>query len=369
MNKKQAFLAITFLAALQAAALTLPEFIREPVWQSGFYLKNTWIGNSRTMLLALPNVYSFALSERLGVDAATTAALANSNFANSSILRLANSKLRLSYNYRDFLMGTFGVRLPLWRNQFSGEQLITAGDIGARQLNFQNSSLFNSLDFFGGLSSSLAFKDVGDGDLSLGLGLSYYYKGAYTPVEGTDIEFNPGNEFNMSLASEYAFRAFERKITAMADIGFTFFGADQYGSTQEISVGSKFNWALFMATEITEVFPVSVRLANYRKGANENPGRYGETSKKASDLVFTAMSGIPFFTDYRPYAKLSLAGYSGGGSPAADNDAFIVTLGGGASYRLSEHIFADGELGFDMGALGKSGVFGFDLSSQVHYKF
>lgn len=369
LMKKNLIVILLAFAVFRISALPLPEFIRNPVWQTGFYFKNVSVGDSRAMLFALPNVYSFALNDQIGVDAATTLSMANSNFDHSTILRPTNTKFRLSYNYRDFILGTLGVRVPVFTNQFSGEQLITAGGIGSRQLGFQNANLFNALDVCLGLASSMAIKDVGEGDLSTGLGLSYLIKGAYTPTESRDLEFSPGNEFNVSLAGEYVFIGYDRQIRTLADIGFTLYGQDQYGPREEVSVGGKFNWSLFASTELSEVLPVSVRLANYRKGANENPSRYGETSKKASDLVFTMTSGIPLALPYHPFGKLTLAGYSGGGAPDVKNDAFVVTVGGGASYRLMEHIFTSAEIGVDMGKLGELGVLGIELSGTVHYQF
>jgi hypothetical protein len=363
---KNILLFTSFFAALASAQIA--QFIREPDLQTGLYVKNVWVGDSHVGLITLPTLYSFCMTNNLSVDAATSPAFATSSSDNSSVLQLSNTKFRVSYLYQNLVLGTLGLKIPTSFNQYSNPELFTVGDVATRQLSFQYSNLFNSFDICAGLSSSLAFKDVGEGDLSVGLGLSYLYKGPFTPSEEMNQEFSPGNEFNASTAAEYVFIAYDRKITAMADLGFTLYGDDQFGDAEKIEVGGKFNWALFAATELTDVWPVSVRLANYRKGANANVGRLGETAKSASDLLFTASSGIPLWTDYKPYGRLTLASYAGGGA-GGFGDAFILTINGGAIKRLMEHVFLSGEMGFDMGSLEKSGVFGFELQGTVNYKF
>lgn len=346
--------------------------LRDPMVNTGLYFKHAFVGDESATLLSLPTIYSGAISDVLSVDAMTTPAMAMSSTDESSIFRLAGTRVRASYVYKELLVGSLGLKLPTGTNQFTSGQLATAGNIGSRQLAFKNSNMFNSLDVCAGASSSLGFKDIGPGDLAVGLGLSYMFKAPYTPMDGMEESFDPADEFNASIASEYVFIALDRKITTMFDLGFTIYGSDQVGEGNEISAGGKFNWALFAAADVIDNLPASVRLANYKKGAN-SVDKQGETTKEASDIVFTLKSALPIakLEQYQPFGSLTFASYSGGGVATA-GDAFITTLGGGGSYRLSEHMFTNAELGLDFGSLkgGEDmGVFGIELAGNLAYKF
>jgi hypothetical protein len=239
--------------------------------------------------------------------------------------------------------------------------------VATRQLSFRNADLFSTVDVSAGLSSCLAFLDVGPGDLSVGLGLSYLFKGAFTPAGEPDMSFNPGDEFNVATAAEYVFLAADRRITAMVDVGFTIYGNDKPEEGPEIEAGSKVNWAFNAATEVIENVPASVRLANYRKGANAIKD-FAETQKDASDLILSLRGGIPLLLEYRPYGIMTFGFYGGGGANGF-GDAFIFTVGAGASARLSERMFVSAELGLDMGGLEEEGVFGIELGGGLQYKF
>jgi hypothetical protein len=197
--------------------------------------------------------------------------------------------------------------------------------------------------------------------------VAYLYKGPITPVENTTQEFDPADEGNFSVAGEYDFRAINHKCMALADLGFTIYGSDQPEGGKPIAIGNKFNWALSGRMELAEAMPVSLRLANYIKGANTH-SYYGETNKKSSDILFSLSSGLPFAKGYRPYAGLTLASYSGGGTQGY-GDAVMVTVNGGASYRLSENLSLSGEIGIDGGSLENNGVFGLSFNGSIKYQF
>ena len=359
---------ILFLIAVTCGSVVAQrtDFIRDRNFEGGLYAKTAWVGGGNATLIALPMVYSMAYTEDLSFDAVTIPAFAFSSPSNSSVLRLSNTKLRATYVWNNILIATFGAKVPTGLNGFDESQLGTAGSIATRQLGFRNANLFNTCDIIAGVSSSLPFKDAGPGDLSLGLGLSYLYKIPYQPVAGADVWFSPASEFNISLAGEYVFLAAARQITLLADLGFTVYGADEYGETDPVEVGAKFNWALFGATEMVPGLPASVRLANYKKGANTQ-GRIGETNKEASDLIITLKHGLPLLINSAPYGMLSLGTYSGGGNNFGD--ALVTTIGGGVSPRLSEHLFANGEVGIDLGELGGDFVFGMEVYGKIQYKF
>jgi hypothetical protein len=358
------------LLALAGSRLHAEEaqFIRDQKLNSTIYCKMVKVGDTKAMLLAIPEVYSTALGNNLAVDAVCTPAWAVSSMDQGYIIRLSSTKARLSYNYRSLAIGTFGIKVPMGINQFSPNQERTAGILAARQLGVRYADLFNSFDISAGVSSSAAFKDVGPGDVSAGLGVAMLIKLPYQPQEGNDQSFNPGDEFNLSVAGEYAFRALDRNMSAFLDLGFTIYGSDQMGDNKVTDVGNKFNWAMSGKTELKELgdVPVQVRLANYIKGANAVE-RVGETTKKSSDLIISLQSGLPLLTQYQPYAQLAFGSYSGGS--LAENSSFVVSPAVGGSFRLREKLFAQGEAGLDVGSYGENTVLGLMIQGTVKYQF
>jgi hypothetical protein len=355
---------LTASVALAQEGAARTQFIRQQEAQSGIYAKSSWTKQGSTMLFALPTFFSGALSEHMGLDGSVVPALGFRGADQSVLARIANTRLRASYNFRNLLLATLGVRVPTGFNRFSDGQLNTQGNLAARQLNFQNGYLFNTLDVCAGLASSLGFADLGIGDLSFGAGLSYLFKGAFQPAKQPGEVFDPGDEFNLSFAAEYAMLVGDRHATAKCDLGFTYFGEDHY--TDTVKAGAKFNWAIEGSMPITPMVPISLRIANFLKGVTRD--RYGETGKGTNDLIIASTCGIPFASDYAPYAKLMMGGYSGGFFDKAAN-ALIFTLGGGGSKRINQQLSARTELGLDMGAVGGGGIFGVELQGAMTYAF
>jgi hypothetical protein len=353
-------------------AAPFTQFIRNPVYEEDVYARYSKVGSTTTSMAALPTFYSCALSKDCAADLGIVPAFATSNIDNSSIMRFANSKLRVSYNIANALLATVGCKIPTGFNRLSGEQLTTAGNLATRQCNFQYSNLFNSFDACAGLASSLAFPNVGPGDVSVGFGVSYLYKGPFWPAESINESFDPGDEANLSVAAEYAVPAFGRPGSVMADVGYTYFGADRFGSSEQVTPGIKFNWAITGSLGSGNSVPYSMRIANYRKGANTDKSRLGETGRNANDLLAMAIAPLPFWSSLQPYAKVGISSYSGGGVYPADSsgvDAVIGTVGIGGNARCTEHLFASLEAGFDAGKMGNAQVIGVEIQAGISLKF
>jgi hypothetical protein len=370
ISTKTAVLFMVWTFALIAAPVD--QFIREPVFDEGIYARSVKVGTTTTLLAALPTFYSFSLGKNLAADMGVIPAAAVSDIDHSTILRVANTKLRLSYNFCNAVLATFGCRIPTGFNQFSGEQLVTAGNLATRQCDFQYANLFNSFDLFGGVATSAAFTGVGKGDLSIGLGAAYLYKGAFQPSASINDQFDPGDELNLSIAANYTVPVRDRTASFLADIGYTYFGPDRFGATEETVAGSKFNWALSAQLGRGGTVPFSVRLANYRKGATIDRSRLGETGRNANDLLFTAVAPLRFAAALQPYVKLGAGSYSGGGvypADSADVKARIGSIGLGGSARCTEHLFASLETGVDAGTMGTKSVLGVEFQAGITFRF
>lgn len=342
-------------------------FIRQPVLENGVYARSSWIGSDPTLLVALPTFYSTTLTERLSADAGIVPAAALSSVDRSSVARVSNTKVRFSYNIGNALLATAGARIPAGGNRLSGEQLATAGNLASRQLNFQYANLFNSLDLFAGLATSVAFANLGAGDLSVGLAGAFLYKSKFKPSSDRDEYFDPGDETTVSLAAEYAMPLSGRAGGFLADVGYTYYGPDRFGAEERITAGSKFNWAF-----AAEYGTLGIRVANYRKGLNVSRSRYGETSKSANDLLATLVGRLPVLPILQPYFKLGMGSYSGGGvypSETIPNTATIGTAGVGGVARFGEHLFLNFETGVDAGTFERKRILGVELQAGMSVKF
>ena len=331
---------------------------------SSMYLKTLRSNAIQTTLLALPEVYHVPMTRDINLDIVTIPVLAFGSAGNAMVARLANTKARAVYNYQDKALITFGLKIPLGINRFNANQEKTAGFLATRQFGFRNANLYNTFDISASASSSIAFQDMGPGDLSMGLGVAGLFKMPFQPTE-VDQSFNPGDEVSISFASEYVMMVSNRKIRTLLDLGLTLYGSDKLGDNVTTEVGSRFNWALSGDTKI-KTLPLDVRFANYIKGANK-ADKSGLTTKDSNDLMIALRGGLPLLQNYAPYGLLRLAYYEGGN--LFENNAFVTTVGGGASKRLNERMFAHGELGLDFGKYGDAGIFGISLEGGVKYVF
>ncbi|MBD3393429.1 MAG: hypothetical protein GF410_15545 [Chitinivibrionales bacterium] len=342
------------------------QFIRGHDIAAGLYARSVWVGETHTALAALPLYYSGALTEQLAADAAVAPAFGYAGSRESIIARASDLRLRLSYNLKNAVLFTLGGRIPAGPNRFSQQQTITQGNLSARQLDFDHSYLYASPDVCAGAASSLSFSDIGPGDLSLGLALSYLFKGPFHPVDDIDAKFDPGDEINVALAAEYAALLPDRRATFTIDAGYTYFGKDRFEGVDTTHAGGKFNWALSAATTLTDAVPVLLSAANFVKGAQRD--RYGTTGKNTSDLYVSLRAGLPVFKALAPYGQAGLQVYTGGG-PAEAMKAVVGCLELGIARRLGERLFGTAAAAFDAGTMGNEARIGTALTGGLEYRF
>ncbi|MBL8025464.1 MAG: hypothetical protein JNL74_03590 [Fibrobacteres bacterium] len=361
---KKTLLIITLLSAL-THGLDLKRFYGEPSLQCGAYFKLVSTNDTTAALFALPLVHSFDLSRNLHLDASTVPTAVLTNNESSLTARLSSTKLRLTLNSGNIILSTIGLRIPTAYNRFSEEQTRAMGMVSARQMNVDYSDLYNSTDINLGVASSLYFKDVGDGDLTLALAFSYLYKGATEPLNVTEAFFYPGQEFTSAATAEYVFIAFERRFDITADALYTMFTDDSYAGGETYSRGSIFQWALSLSSSVTAQLPLSIRIANYLRSPSESP--LGNTGK-ASDL-FIALSAIPPLSkNFKPDISLSFSSYAAGGLNKY-GDAAIITLDGKTEKKITEKVTTLYSAGLEGGTLEGKGILGFTGSATLRFNF
>jgi hypothetical protein len=237
--------------------------------------------------------------------------------------------------------------------------------VSARQMNFKYADLYNSLDINGGLSSSLYFRDVGDGDLTLALALSYLYRGAMQPLEITEASFYPGQEFTTAFVADYVFIAFERRFDLVADAIYTLYTEDSYAGGETYDRGAAFQWAFSLTSSVTPKLPLSLRIANYLRSPSDSP--VGSTGKSA-DLFISASATPPFSNTFSPELTLTFGSYAGGGLNRY-GDATIIALNAKTEKPITEKATLSYSLGLEGGSFESNAYMGVDGALSLKFNF
>lgn len=347
------------------SGLNLKRFYGSPSLDCGAYLKAVSTNDTTAMLFAIPVMHSFNLSDNLHFEASTAPTAVLTNTESSLTARLSSTRLRFTLNSGNMLLSTIGLRIPTASNRFTEEQTKAMGMVSARQMNIDYADLYNSMDVNLGLASSLYFKDVGDGDLTLALALSFLYRGATEPLNVTEALFYPGQEFTTAATAEYIFIAFERRFDLTADALYTLFSDDSYVGGETYSRGPIFQWALSLSSSVTTQLPLSIRIANYLRSPSETP--FGNTGK-ASDLFISLSTVPPLSKSFKPELSLSFASYAGGGLNKY-GDASILSIDGKAEKKLTDRASALYSIGLEGGAFESKGIFGITGSAMLRFNF
>jgi len=152
----------------------------------------------------------------------------------ASLKGAGDTQIGLSYNLTEY-----NIILNASANLPSGKEKLTSGE-------FETSVLISKHVF------DLYVPNFGQGagvtlggiwgiqlseKLVLGLGASYAYLGAYTPLEQYDDKYDPGEEFLISGGMEY--RA-SKSLDLSCDIIFTTYGRDKLEDEEIFGAGNKF---------------------------------------------------------------------------------------------------------------------------------
>ncbi|MFH1759635.1 MAG: hypothetical protein ABIA63_00910 [bacterium] len=343
-------------------------FFRGSNIYSGLHLEFWNWSNVQTLETVLPIYYSMNLDaffDGLAIDAVTspTFALTHKEEANT-IFGLAGTKIRTSYNYKNLVIGTFGVQIPTGTNKLSASQTQTVGAIATKQMAFKLSRFNTGLDMDFTASSSYEILE----DLVLGASLGFLMHGSFTPTEGMK-KYNPGNEFTIALGTDYTIFAMNRKISLYGDFIWTTYTADEYDKKDVFDAGEKITFNLRGSIKLNQYFLNMLGITFNSRGNNTNINNDTTVNKidAGEELLLSNYIYLLGVKKYSPYAigKISIYGSNG----AKSGSAFILGMGGGGSLALAGNISIKAQAVLELGSMTGSALIGMELSGGINYVF
>lgn len=167
-----------------------------------------------------PVTISIPLANRLLVTVANSGVI--SSFDTASSTNIVDTRVSLSYVFPgEKVWLTGGVSLP------TGKTELDQADLSMTSLLGQTAFGYKVPTFGQGLSgnSSLVYAGSITRRLVLGIGLSYFYKGAFKPLKGSNVEYDAGDEISVNIGFDYI--TFGKNARISVDITSTYFMQDK----------------------------------------------------------------------------------------------------------------------------------------------
>jgi hypothetical protein len=181
-----------------------------------------------------PISFSVPLSNRMLLSVTNSGA--STSFDTSSLSTLVDTRLSLSYVFPgDKIWLTGGVSVP------TGKTKLTSAQLTLTSLVSQTAFAYRVPTFGQGLSGNLAVVYAGTitRRMVLGVGLSYFYKGKYEPVDAASkFEYDAGDEFSVNLG--YDFITYSKVARLSLDMTATYFLDDQLNGKKVFRSGPRF---------------------------------------------------------------------------------------------------------------------------------
>lgn len=167
-----------------------------------------------------PISVSFPVSNRLLLSLSNSGVISKFDTAKST--NIVDTRVSLSYVFpgeKVWLSG--GVILPTGKTQLNSSELQLTSLLGQTAFGYK-------VPIFGqGLSGTVSIVYAGTltRRMVLGFGMSYFYKGQYKPINGSSIEFDPGDEVSLNVGYDYI--TYGKNARFSADVTSTYFFKDE----------------------------------------------------------------------------------------------------------------------------------------------
>jgi len=178
------------------------------------------------VLVYLPVRYNWSVS-----FSGSQAAVKGDNFADLS--GLADAQLATSYHVgKANLLLNLGVNLPSGKDKLTLLQLATSSVLSSNVFQFQVPNFGQGLNISPSVTWAVPVRE----NFVLGLGASYQYKGQFTPLTNSSLNYNPGDE--MLLTGGFDTRL-STTATLTGDAIFTFYMTDKINDGEIFGAGNK----------------------------------------------------------------------------------------------------------------------------------
>ncbi|GAB4381478.1 MAG: hypothetical protein Kow0042_32010 [Calditrichia bacterium] len=331
-----------------AAQVNQASFIRYNKISTGLFYQ-TWSSENddRVSEWILPITYILPVNRQLSLDFSNIPTMASLSGVDKNLSGLTDTRIRFSYvTMNDKMLITGGISLPTGKSQLEAQEFNIASALAINALDFRIPTLGQGLD----LKFSAAFAQE-FGSVVLGGGVGYLSRGAFKPYKGSDLEYNPGDEFTLTLGMDKNFEMGGNPAKLMADFSYTLYGADKSDNTETFKSGNK----LFF--EIRSLFKFNsadmlVFARNRSKGKNERG--LGSLSTESSNsngnqLDLGTIGYFPLGPTTRMKGLFDTKIYSK--NEYETNGAFVMGIGSGFEFQLSERFVIDTQFKFLKGSL------------------
>lgn len=199
-------------------------------------ISQTWtIKDSGTISQqSAPVVISVPLSNRMLMSVTNSGA--SSSFDTSSYSGIVDTRLSLSYVFPgDKFWLTGGVSIPTGKTKLAPQELVLTSLVS------QTAFAYRVPTFGQGLSGNIALVYAGTitRRMVLGIGLSYFYKGMYEPVEAASkFEYDAGDELSVNMG--YDFITYSKVARLSFDVTATYFLDDNLNGKKVFRSGPRF---------------------------------------------------------------------------------------------------------------------------------
>lgn len=191
---------------------------------------------------SLPLQATIPLRESLQLSIRASMALAEGDSVGSAsadnmgaVPGLGDVQASMSYTRKlgeGSLIMSAGVNVPTGKQELALAEFTTATLLSRNFYDFRVPSFGQGLGLATGATWAFPLGD----DLVLGFGGSFQFQGGFTPVEGMDETYNPGNEVLITGGADYRL---SRTSALSGDVALTLYGTDTLGDTDEFEAGNK----------------------------------------------------------------------------------------------------------------------------------
>jgi len=230
MKKMTLFLISSLLVAQTFAADVINQrrLIRiMPVYQR-------WMiaGDSTFSELSIPVLVYFPIRYNLSLSLSGSQATANGGDL-AKLSGLTDTQLALSYHVESAnLLLNLGVNLPSGKNELTLQQLATSSVLSSNVFQFHAPNFGQGPNISPGATLALPVRD----NLVLGLGAAYQYKGRFTPLIDSNLDYDPGDEILLTGGFDVRLNP---TATLTGDVILTFYGMDKINSREVFGAGNK----------------------------------------------------------------------------------------------------------------------------------
>jgi hypothetical protein len=214
--------------AFAAGVINQQRFVRiMPVYQRwAIASDSTFSELSIPVMIYLPVRYNWSVS-----FSGSQAAVKGDNFADLS--GLTDAQLATSYHLEKAnLLLNLGINLPSGKGELTLPQLTTSAVLSSNVFQFQVPNFGQGLN----ISPSVTWAAPVRENFVLGLGASYQYKGKFTPLANSSLDYDPGDE--MLLTGGFDARL-STTATLTGDLIFTFYMTDKINGGEIFGPGNK----------------------------------------------------------------------------------------------------------------------------------